>query len=124
MGVRRRWSSMALGLVAVVLGALPATGVAQGPFGAGYRYCGHLATRRLTSDGKNVSVYAHNTTCRVAMAIQRADWTGPSDERIIHNGRTESTSYTVLRQHPGWICRPGMGAEVCKKHAMVAAGAF
>jgi hypothetical protein len=124
MGVRGRSSSIASGLAAVVLGALPATAVAQDPFGAGYRYCGQLATRRLTSDGKNVSVYAHNTTCGVAIAIQRADWTGPSDERIIHNGRSQSTSYMVLRQHPRWICRPGVGIEVCKRHAMVAAGAF
>lgn len=113
--------SVAMMIVTVMAGAGGAWGVV-GP-GPSYRYCGSLHTR-LTSDGKPVRVYAQHTSCRTAMTIQKALWTGPSNQRMVHNGSSEATSYILLQKYPGWVCRPGMGTDVCRKHGMTAAGLF
>ena len=95
----------------------------SGPMGPGYTYCGLIHTRS-TSNGQPVRVYARRASCQTAMTIQRAVWTGPPSQRQVHQGASEATSYMLLRHHPGWVCRPGLGAEICRNRTMTAAGLF
>jgi hypothetical protein len=111
----RRYLWRGMPVILVVVLSMAGTGIADGPYGPEFRYCGSFKA------AYRIHVYATQMRCRKARRIQKEYWLAPRHRKIYVNGGVGATGYVLLKRFPGWRCSSGSGGGNCAKGDKIAA---
>jgi hypothetical protein len=79
----------------------------------------HYRCGSFDSNGASIYVSAYGISCHLALALQKAYFLAPEDEKELV-GPDDYHGYVRLKQFPGWRCTSGAMAGGCHKGQLVA----